>query len=110
MRGTKTGVRSRRGDAAGKSRGNRSAHLVAARVRTSTRAMIQARFRELTIETARPAKPAARPGLGLHPAPMLVDPRLGVGFGLEHADPGRITAWDTYLDTERPVVERDDAI
>jgi hypothetical protein len=41
---------------------------------------------------------------------MLVDPRLGVGFGFEHADPGRMTAWDTYLDTERPVVKRDDAI
>src|SRR5215472_1752094 len=103
MRGTKTGVRGRRGDAAGKSRGNRSAHLVAApvRPRPSTRTMIQACFRELTIETARPAKPAPRPALGLHPAPMLVDPRLGVGFGFKHADPGRITAWDTYLDTER---------
>jgi hypothetical protein len=41
---------------------------------------------------------------------MLVDPRLRVGFGFEHADRGRMTAGDTYLDTERPVVKWDHAI
>jgi len=41
---------------------------------------------------------------------MLVDPRLGVGFGFKHADPGRMTAGYSDLDTERPVVKRDDAV
>jgi hypothetical protein len=72
--------------------------------------MIQVVLPTLPAETARPAKPAARPRLVAHPGPMLVDPRLGVGFGFEHADPSRMTAWDAYLDTERPVVKRDDAV
>src|ERR1700730_15224150 len=58
----------------------------------------------LPAETARPTKPTARPRLIAHPGPMLLDPRLGVGFGFERTDPGRMTAWDTYLDTVRPVV------
>ena len=38
---------------------------------------------------------------------MLGDPCLGVRFGFELADRGRITVRDGYLDTERPVVKRD---
>src|SRR6516162_2661833 len=56
---------------------------------------------------ARSAKPAARLCLGLHPALMLGDPCLGVRFGFELADLGRMTVRDGYLDTERPVVKRD---
>jgi hypothetical protein len=38
--------------------------------------------------------------LGIHPAPMLGDPRLGVSFGFERADSGRMTVRDADLDTE----------
>jgi hypothetical protein len=38
--------------------------------------------------------------LGLHPALMLGDPRLGVRFGFERGDPGRMTVRDVDLDTE----------
>jgi hypothetical protein len=31
---------------------------------------------------------------------MLGDPCLGVSFGFEHADPGRMTVRDADLDTE----------
>jgi hypothetical protein len=72
--------------------------------------MTLSRLPALAVETARPAKPAARPCLGAHPPPMLVDPRLGVGFGFEHADPGRVTARNIDFDAERPVVKGDDAI
>ena len=41
---------------------------------------------------------------------MLGDPCLGVCFGFEHADPGRMTVRDADLDTERPIVKRDYAI
>jgi hypothetical protein len=49
-------------------------------------------------------------GLGLHPVPMLGDPRLGVRFGFEYADPGRMTVRDADLYTECTVVERDHSI
>jgi hypothetical protein len=56
--------------------------------------------RTLPTGATRLAKPTARPCLGVHPAPMLGDPRLGVSFGFERADPGRIAVRDAYLDTE----------
>jgi hypothetical protein len=34
---------------------------------------------------------------------MLGDPRFGIRFGLEHADPGRKTFRDADLDAERLV-------
>jgi hypothetical protein len=58
------------------------------------------RGRPLTAVAARAAKPAARMSLGLDPALVLGDPRLGVRFGFEHADRGRMSVGDADLDTE----------
>ena len=38
---------------------------------------------------------------------MLGNPRLGVRFGFEHADRGRMTVRDADLDPECPIVKRD---
>src|SRR5215469_15888142 len=66
--------------------------------------------RTLPTRATRLAKPTAQLCLGPHPPPMLGDPRLGVRFGFEHADPGRMTVRDADLDAEVPVVKRHDAI
>src|ERR1700745_4404744 len=55
----------------------------------------------------RPSEPAACQILGFHAFAMLGDPRLGVGFGAERFDRGRIVLRDADLDAERPVLERD---
>lgn len=54
----------------------------------------------LTAAAACAAKPAARLRLGLHSALMLGDPRFGVRFGFEHADPDGISIRDADLDSE----------
>src|SRR5947208_3306587 len=120
MRGTTASVRSRRGNAPVGSGFNQPAGCRQP-LRALERAKLPARTENLargpggecatlTVDAARPAKPTARPRLGAHPAPMLVDPCLGVGFGFEHAHRGRMTAWDIDLDAKRPVVKWDDAI
>jgi hypothetical protein len=38
--------------------------------------------------------------LGLHPAPVLGDPRVGISFGFERTNHGRMTVRDADLDTE----------
>jgi hypothetical protein len=60
--------------------------------------------------TGGPAKPTARLVFGLHPAPVLSDPCLSVGFGGERADLGRMGLRNTDLHGERPVLDRDHSI
>src|SRR5580692_4997594 len=55
----------------------------------------------------RPSEPPARQILGFHAFAMFGDPRLGVGFGAERFDRGRIVLRDADLDAERPVLKRD---
>src|SRR5438445_10172576 len=63
------------------------------------------------VRVAHPWRPPlaepARLRLGGHPALVLGDPRLGVGFALERADLGRIGIRDRDFDAERPVLKRD---
>jgi len=119
MRGTTASVRSRRGNAP-VGRGFNQPAGCRQPLRALERAKLPARTENLargpggecatlTVDAARPAKPTARPRLGAHPAPMLVDPCLGVGFGFEYAYRSWTTARDIDLDT-KPVVKRDDAI
>src|SRR5271167_1721005 len=70
-----------------------------------------ARPRRLAATVAgRPGEPAARQILGLYALAMLGDPCLGVGFGGERFDRGRIVLRDADLDAERTVIERDHSV
>src|SRR5438477_11756763 len=69
----------------------------------------------LAMRVAHPRRPPAmRPVARLHllldPALVLGDPRFGIGFGVEPADPCRVAVRDLDLDTERSIIERDHAI
>jgi hypothetical protein len=55
---------------------------------------------QLTATATRPTKRPTRLRLGLHPALMRGDPRLGVRFGFECGDLGRMTVRDVDLDPE----------
>jgi hypothetical protein len=59
-----------------------------------------ARRGQLTAAATRPAKSFTRLCWGLHPPLVFSDPRLGVRFGIERGDPGRMTVGDVDLDPE----------
>src|SRR5215831_19009416 len=56
--------------------------------------------RSLFVATAGSGKPTTRLRMRLHSAVMIGDPRLGIGFGGELADGGRIGLRDLHLDAE----------